>query len=112
MSGAGLYARLGAAIRERRRELGLTQADLARRVGISRASLASVETGRQGVLVHRLYAFADQLGVDVISLLPQRDEAAEFRRLDELRFSENVSLATRQEFARLLRQGRGSRSVS
>ena len=111
VSRAGLYGCLGAAIRERRRELGLTQADLARRVGISRASLASVETGRQGVLVHRLYVFADKLGVEVESLLPRREEAADLRRLDKLRFSEDVSLATRQEFARLLRHGRGSRSA-
>ena len=52
--------------------------------------------------------FADKLSVDVEVLLPGREETAELRRLDQLRFSENVSLANRREFVRLLRQRHGA----
>lgn len=39
---------LGAVIRERRQQLGLGQADLARNVGVSRQWLSGVENGRPG----------------------------------------------------------------
>lgn len=99
-----LYKRLGATMRERRRELGLTQAELANELGISRASLASIETGRQGLSVHRLYVFADNLGVEARTLLPGQREARELRALDGLRLSEDVSLADRRRIARLVSQ--------
>lgn len=101
-----LYKRLGATVRVRRRQLGLTQAELAREVGISRASLASIEIGRQGVSVHRLYVLAEKLGVEAKALLPGQREAAELQVLDRLAFSEEVSLADRRKIVRLVEQSR------
>lgn len=101
-----LYKRLGATMKARRHQLGLTQSELARELGISRASLASIETGRQGVSVHRLYVFAEKLGVEAKALLPGRREAAELRALDGLAFSEEVSLADRRKIARLVQESR------
>ena len=66
MNPESIYQHIGAVIRTRRNALKprLTQEALAQRVGISRASLANIETGRQNVLVHQLYALADALSLD------------------------------------------------
>ena len=98
-----LYKRLGASIKARRRALRLTQQQLATQLGISRASLANVETGRQRVLVHQLYALADQLNVGVQDLLPESSEADALQTLDDLLFSENVTVSQRQQIATLLK---------
>lgn len=67
-----IYQHIGAIIRERRKPLKLTQDKLAKKLGISRASLANIETGRQRVLVHQLYSLAAELKLDPSDfLLPQ-----------------------------------------
>ena len=98
-----LYKRLGATIKAQRRALGLTQQQLANQLGTSRASLASVETGRQRVLVHQLYELASQLNISVHELLPESSEADALQTLDDLLFSENVTVAQRQQIATLLK---------
>lgn len=66
-----LYRRVGRAIADRRNELGLTQEEVARQLGLSRASLANIETGRQKILLHYLYLIATALKVSrVEDLLP------------------------------------------
>jgi transcriptional regulator with XRE-family HTH domain len=50
----------------------MTQSDLARRVDLSRTSIANIENGRQRVLLHQLYKFADVLQVEPLELLPER----------------------------------------
>lgn len=75
-----LYSELGSAIASRRRTLELTQAHVAARVGISRASLANIEVGRQKVLVHHLYKLASVLRLSSpasLLPLPSSDESAE-----------------------------------
>lgn len=64
MDEAGIYIEIGRAISVRRRTFKLTQADLAQRVGISRASIANIEVGRQRLLVHQLYLLAAALELD------------------------------------------------
>lgn len=106
MGAPALYKRLGATMKARRHQLRLTQAELARELGISRASLASIETGRQGLSVHRLYMFADKLGVEAKALLPGQKEAGELKALDGLPLSEDVSFADRRQIARLVQQAK------
>lgn len=66
-----LYHAVGRAIAMRRDELGFTQSDIATMVGLSRASLANIETGRQKILLHYLYRIAAALELEgVDSLLP------------------------------------------
>lgn len=65
-----LYQALGSLIRKKRRALDLTQDELAGRLGISRGTLANIETGRQNFLFHQLYRFAAELKMDVHELLP------------------------------------------
>jgi transcriptional regulator with XRE-family HTH domain len=66
-----IYKTIGGIIRQRRRRLELPQVELARRLGISRATLANIETGRQRVLVHHVYALAEALDIKPSDLLPQ-----------------------------------------
>lgn len=59
-----VYENLGKRIRDLRQDLGQTQDQMAKQMGISRASLANIEAGRQQVLVHHLFTFADALQLE------------------------------------------------
>jgi transcriptional regulator with XRE-family HTH domain len=63
----------GAAVAKRRDELNMSQAKLAGLTGLSRASIASIEKGRQNVLLHHVYEIAQALGYrHAGDLLPAR----------------------------------------
>lgn len=67
-----IYQVLGQQIAARRKALRMTQGDLAEQVKMSRASVANIERGRQSVLLHHLYRFAEALEVSkVADLVPQ-----------------------------------------
>ena len=65
-----LHRHIGTVIKGRRKQLNMTQEQLANRMATSRAALANVETGRQNVLVHHLYSFAKHLDLRIEDLLP------------------------------------------
>ena len=67
---------LGSRIRERRKSSHVSQADLARTVGLSRASISNIENGRQPLTVHTLWKIARAVGASAKDLLPN---AAEFQ---------------------------------
>ncbi len=72
MSDVELYRRLGQAVAKRRRELGLTQSDIAEKLGLSRASLANLENGRQRIMVHQLFALVNALKLkSILDLVPK-----------------------------------------
>lgn len=62
------YVRLGEAMREARFALGLTQEEVATRLGMSRTSLTNIEIGRQRVLLADVFVFAKALKVTARSL--------------------------------------------
>ena len=64
-----IYEALGEKIRRARANRDMRQAELARRVRLSRTSITNVELGRQGLAVHQLFEFADALGVEPCELL-------------------------------------------
>lgn len=65
------YAAFGEAMAVRRKKLKLNQATLAARVGLSRASIANIERGRQNVLLHHACDIAEALGLSQVGdLLP------------------------------------------
>lgn len=71
MSDEAIYQAFGRAVATRRKKLNLTQAKLAGRVGMSRASIANIESGRQNVLLHQAYRLAAALEFPKVSdLLP------------------------------------------
>lgn len=47
-----VYRMLGAKVAQLREALGWTQQDLARRIALTRTSVANIEAGRQRVLLH------------------------------------------------------------
>lgn len=100
-----LYKRLGSTIKERRKQLGLTQEQLCRQLEISRASLANIETGRQRLLVHQLYRVARNLGMMVTDLLPPLEEAEELEVLGRISISGKLSVKERQQVARFVMEG-------
>ncbi|MBH5391880.1 helix-turn-helix domain-containing protein [Bradyrhizobium diversitatis] len=71
-----IYASIGAAIRARRDAVGLTQAQVAEKAGLSRTTLTNIERGGQALLVHQLLDLARVLRVSPGSLLPSTTLAA------------------------------------
>ena len=56
---------LGTAIRHYRREVGLTQEELAERAGLNRTYLSDLEQGKQTEQVRRILRVLRQLGVRI-----------------------------------------------
>jgi len=76
MNETEIYRAVGEAIAVRRNELKFTQDYVARKVGLSRASLANIETGRQKIILHYLYRIAAVLELPrVQELLPALTQA-------------------------------------
>ena len=66
------FAQTGVTIRNARKQAGLTQAELARRLGMSRATLSQLENGVIGDLgIRKLAQIGDRLGLE-ISIRPRR----------------------------------------
>lgn len=57
-----LYRLLGSRIRDVRRAAGLTQAELASAMSLSRTSVTNIEKGRQHLLIHSLFDIARAVG--------------------------------------------------
>ncbi|WP_202801895.1 helix-turn-helix domain-containing protein [Rhodovulum sp. PH10] len=68
-----IYPIIGERVRQRRKTFKLKQEVLAEKVGMSRATVANIETGRQNVLVHQLFALAEALEIEPQALLPDKD---------------------------------------
>jgi transcriptional regulator with XRE-family HTH domain len=99
-----IYKAVGEVIRARRRHLGLTQEKLAPRAGVSRASLANVETGRQAILVHQLYRFAEALGMSPFDLLPvPAQNCAVGESLSELPLPDDLNAQQKKQIAQMLK---------
>ena len=83
MASDSLYTAFGNAVSTRRKALGLTQAQLANKVKMSRASIANIESGRQNVLLHHAYALAAALEFTKVGELlpppPQKSAGEELR---------------------------------
>ena len=63
------YKAQGGLIRRKRSALRQTQEGLAALIGLSRATVANIETGRQQLLVHQLHQIARALDLPVEELL-------------------------------------------
>lgn len=69
VSAGPVYTALAEILRMERGQAGLTQADFAKRLGISRPSLANIEAGRQRTLLGDFIEFARVLEIDPKNLL-------------------------------------------
>lgn len=68
LSEEALCEQLGAAIRERRKNMGLTLADMAKRTGLSLGYLSQIELGKNSASIGTLYRIALGLRVRVADL--------------------------------------------
>lgn len=64
---------VGAAVRARRQEAGLTQEALAIDSGVTRNMLIHIEHGTRGVSFERIYDLARSLGTEPSALMPDPD---------------------------------------
>ena len=103
-----IYEELGEAIKRLRKEGGHTQAWLSSQAGISRASLANIEAGRQQILVHHIYKIASALQLDSpMQLLPTAPSRESLEAsLPSLPFSdEKLTKSQREQIAGLVSKG-------
>ncbi len=64
-----VYRQLGGKIEQVRSALGWTQDELAKKIGLTRASIANIEAGRQRILLHDLEKFSVAFGMAPKALL-------------------------------------------
>ena len=69
MKTEAVYRLFGAKVEQTRTVLGWSQADLAKKVGLTRGSIANIETGRQRVLLHDVESFAMAFNMEPKALL-------------------------------------------
>lgn len=71
MAFSEIYVLFGRRVAQARDSAGLTQSELADKVGLSRASIANIEAGRQRIVLHQAMEIANALNLSSISdLLP------------------------------------------
>jgi transcriptional regulator with XRE-family HTH domain len=72
----GLYKAVGRKIRAARERLEpkLSQAKLAKKLGISRVSVVNIEAGRQHAPLSLLWHIAEILEIELLLLIPRRNE--------------------------------------
>jgi transcriptional regulator with XRE-family HTH domain len=72
-----VYRVFGSRLRALRAQRDLPQEELAALSGLTRASIANIERGRQRVLLHQVIRFAEALQVTVADLIPERSSLTE-----------------------------------
>lgn len=98
---------VGDRIRKRRQEMGISQAKLGEKIGVTRASVSSVELGKEGLTTDRVERYAEALNTTTFDLLGYNDPDNEKRRIeDEERISlliENVRMLDEDKFENVLK---------
>ncbi|WP_216856885.1 helix-turn-helix domain-containing protein [Acidisoma sp. S159] len=94
-----IYAAFGRKVRTRRESMRITQSDLSARIGLSRASIANIEAGRQAVLLHQFLALADALTIPPMELVPPQQPPADPPDLPEevMKFMQTYKLRTKAD---------------
>lgn len=69
-----LYRVFGKRLREVREQKNVPQQELATLSGLTRSSIANIESGKQRVLLHQVLQFAEALHVTVGELVPSTGE--------------------------------------
>jgi transcriptional regulator with XRE-family HTH domain len=78
------YALVGDKVRSARLTADISQALLAKRVGLTRSSIANLEAGRQRIALHLLVLIAQALNAEVQEILTTLPESGEARAFPEL----------------------------
>ena len=72
-----LNKQIGSRIKQRRTKIGITQIELAKRVGLSRTSIANIEAGQQCPPLPVFYNICHELGTEPKTFLPSFAEVAQ-----------------------------------
>lgn len=91
---------IGYAIKDRRAQLGLTQAEVAKAAGVSSRSVWALELGRNdGVQLNKLLAVLKALGLDLcikeIDMTKNRDTATSIEDIDIAEYLQNGVLGVK-----------------
>jgi len=68
-----LYAQIGKRIQVKRANLGMTQSELAKQLGLSRTSIANIEAGNQNAPIHVFYEICVILQIRPVEIFPEVD---------------------------------------
>lgn len=79
-----LGSRIGRALRRERESAGISISELARRAGVSKATVSQLENGTGNPSVETLWALGDALGIPFAVLVDQPASAPTLIRADEL----------------------------
>lgn len=98
-----IYVYIGSKIKEFRDKADFTQESLAGAIGVSRASIANYESGKQSIYISDLYKIADALNIEIKELLPPLQEI-KTKSLPErqLREAKNLTDKEKKEIAELI----------
>lgn len=102
MDESELYRHFGQLVRRHRDRLRLSQAQVAGAVGLTRASVANIETGRQRIPLHQLYRLAHALRADVGDLLPRQVTGSRSMADHDIRSAVDLTDSEQDEIARVI----------
>ena len=93
-----IYKAFGRAVAQRRRAIPKTQEQVAREIGLSRASLANIERGSQKVFLHQILALTKALELESShEIVPTKAPEPTKSGRDEVRFSGAKDLSKKQK---------------
>lgn len=101
-----VYVLIGNRIKELR-DKKFSQEELAKAIGVSRASIANYESGKQAIYISDLYKIADVLEVDIASLLPSIDQIRLQSAEEKLEEVTNIGETARKELEDFIKNTQG-----
>ncbi len=104
-----VYVLIGNRIKELR-DKKFSQEELARKIGVSRASIANYESGKQAIYISDLYKIADVLNVDIRGLLPSVDEIRSKSPEKILEQAENLDDKAKRQLEEFIKKAQGGDS--
>ena len=103
MNQTRLYQIVGERVKQHRTEAGMTQAQLAKAIGVSRVSVTNIEGGNQRLSLHVLYEVAERLQAPPHDLIPTLEEIGE-KPEDSLDLMEDLNREERMAIRQAIRQ--------
>jgi transcriptional regulator with XRE-family HTH domain len=82
---------VGIRIRTARTRSNIPQGKLAEKLGVSNASIAKIEGGKQSIYLHTLFDIAKALEINVYELIPDNSEIFEEELIRQELLSKNIS---------------------
>lgn len=93
-----LYSLIGNRIQSYRKDLNMSQTDLAYKIEVSRTTLSNIESGKQKVAIDLIYKICNAFNITIFDFLPanaesQIDYYSSKRLNDELKLLKSIDIA-------------------